>query len=66
MPDQPGARDSWVSRHRRRRAHRHALRLDRRARRKARSGGDPDDAARHAESGNFQSGFFTTKTGPKP
>jgi hypothetical protein len=29
-------------------------------------GGDPDGAARQAESGNFQSGYFTTKTQDKP
>jgi len=68
MPEQSGdATDGWVSRYRRRRAERHAVRVDRRARRRARSGGGPDDAARQAESVNFQSGgFFTTKSGPKP
>jgi len=29
-------------------------------------GGNPDDAARQAESSNIQGGYFTTKTGPKP
>jgi hypothetical protein len=68
MPEQSGhAKDGWVSRYRHRRAERHARRVDRRARRRAHSGGGPDDAARQAESGTFQSGgFFTTKSGPKP
>jgi hypothetical protein len=59
--------DGWVDRFRRRHADRRALRADRRARRRARAGRSPDDAARAAESGNFQSGgYFTTNTGPKP
>jgi len=48
-------------------AERRAVWADRRARRKARAGADPDSAARQAESGNFQSGgYFTTKTHDKP
>jgi len=68
MPDEQGqARDGWVSRLRERRADRQVLRADRRARRRGRFGGNADDAARQAESGNFQSGgYFTTKTRPKP
>jgi hypothetical protein len=59
-------REGWLERYRRRHADRRALRADRRARRRARAGASPDDAARQAESGTFQSGYFTTKTGPKP
>jgi hypothetical protein len=66
MSDQPtdGER-SWVSRLRERGAERRAIRADRRARRKARMGASPDDAARQAESGNVQGGFFTTQSQPK-
>ena len=67
MSDQPdeGARN-WVTRLRERGADRRALRADRRARRRARSmGASPDDAARQAESGNVQGGFFTTQGSPK-
>ncbi len=67
MSDQPdeGGR-SWVSRLRERGADRRAIRADRRARRRARSmGASPDDAARQAESGNVQGGFFTTQSQPK-
>jgi hypothetical protein len=67
MSDQPdeGGR-SWVSRVRERGAERRAIRADRRARRRARSmGASPDDAARQAESGNVQGGFFTTQSQPK-
>ena len=67
MSDEPAkSGDGWVSRLRQRSAERRATRADRRARRKARMGGDPDSAARQAESGNFQSGYFTTKTHDKP
>jgi hypothetical protein len=63
--EQPhGSRSSRI---RHRFAERRALWADRRARRKARAGADPDSAARQAESGNFQSGgYFTTKTHDKP
>ena len=66
MSDQPtdGER-SWVSRLRERGAERRAIRADRRARREARMGASPDDAARQAESGNVQGGFFTTQSQPK-
>jgi hypothetical protein len=67
MSDQPtdGER-SWVGRLRERGAERRAIRADRRARRRARSmGASPDDAARQAESGNVQGGFFTTQCPPK-
>jgi hypothetical protein len=67
MSDQPdeGGRNS-VSRLRERGAERRAIRADRRARRRARSmGASPDDAARQAESGNVQGGFFTTQSQPK-
>jgi hypothetical protein len=67
MSDQPdeGGRNS-VSRLRERGAERRAMRADRRARRRARSmGASPDDAARQAESGNVQGGFFTTQSQPK-
>jgi hypothetical protein len=68
MSDQPtdGER-TWVSRLRERGAERRAIRADRRARRRARSsmGASPDDAARQAESGNVQGGFFTTQSQPK-
>ena len=67
MSDQAteGAR-GWVGRLRERGAERRAIRADRRARRRARSmGGSPDDAARQAESGNAQGGFFTTQSPPK-
>ena len=67
MSDQPtdGGR-GWASRLRERGAERRALRADRRARRRARSmGGSPDDAARQAESGVVQGGFFTTQSPPK-
>ncbi len=67
MSDQPtdGER-SWVDRLRERGAERRAMRADRRARRRARSmGASPDDAARQAESGNVQGGFFTTQSQPK-
>jgi hypothetical protein len=69
MPPKAGeAHDGWLSRYRQRHADRRTRRADRRARRSARAlgGGDPSDAARQAESGNFQSGYFTTKTRPKP
>ena len=56
---------SWVSRLRERGAERRAIRADRRARRRARMGASPDDAARQAESGNVQGGFFTTQSQPK-
>ena len=57
---------TWMTRLRDRRAERRAIRADRRARRRARAmGGDPDDAARQAESGNWRGGYFTTKTPPK-
>jgi hypothetical protein len=62
----PDVREGWVERYRRRHADRRAVRADRRARRRAPAGASPDDAARQAESGIFQSGYFTTKTGPKP
>jgi len=67
MSEQPtdGER-GWVSRLRERGAERRAVRADRRARRRARSmGASPDDAARQAESGNVQGGFFTTQSKPK-
>ena len=67
MSEQPtdGER-GWVSRRRERGAERRAVRADRRARRRARStGASPDDAARQAESGNVQGGFFTTQSKPK-
>jgi hypothetical protein len=57
----PEVEGGWVSRYRQRSRDRHALRADRRARRRARFGGTPDDAARRAESGNYQSGGFFTK-----
>jgi hypothetical protein len=58
---------SRSSRMRQRFRERRALWADRRARRKARVGGDPDSAARQAESGNFQhGGYFTTKTHDDP
>jgi hypothetical protein len=48
-------------------AERRARWADRRARRKARVGGDPGSAARQAEISNFQhGGYFTTKTHDKP
>jgi hypothetical protein len=67
MSDQPdGSGRNWVSRPRERGADRRAIRADRRARRRPRSmGGSPDDAARQAESGNVQGGFFTTQGLPK-
>ena len=66
MSDQPTDRErSWVSRLRERGAERRAIRADRRARRRARMGARPDDAARQAESGNVQGGFFTTQSQPK-
>jgi hypothetical protein len=66
MSDQPTDRErSWVSRLRERGAERRAIRADRRARRKARMGASPGDAARQAESGNVQGGFFTTQSQPK-
>jgi hypothetical protein len=66
MSDQPTDRErSWVSRLRERGAERRAIRADRRARRRARMGASPDDAARQAESGNVQGGFFTTQSQPK-
>jgi hypothetical protein len=59
------AEDGWKARLRRRREDRRARRLDRRARRKAHVG-NPDDAARQAESGTAGTGgFFTTKSRPK-
>jgi hypothetical protein len=64
--DSEDVSEGWAERYRRRHADRRALRADRRARRRARAGPSPDDAARQAESGNVQSGYFTTKTGPKP
>jgi hypothetical protein len=58
---------NWSSRMRGRFADYRALLADRRARRKARMGGDPDSAARQAESSNFQhGGYFTSKTHDKP
>ena len=67
MSDQPADGErSWVGRLRERGAERRAMRADRRARRRARSmGASPDDAARQAESGNVQGGFFTTQSQPK-
>ena len=67
MSDQPtGGGRGWVSRLRERGAERRAMRADRRARRRARSmGGSPDDAARQAESGHVQGGYFTTRSQPK-
>jgi hypothetical protein len=66
MSDQPtDGQRSWVSRLRERGAERRAIRADRRARRKARMGASPGDAARQAESGNVQGGFFTTQSQPK-
>jgi hypothetical protein len=60
------AKDNWVSRYRRRRAERQALRADRRARRKGRLGVSAGDAAAQARSSNFQSGgYFTTNPPPK-
>ena len=53
---------SWVSRLRERGAERRAIRA---ARRRARMGASPDDAARQAESSNVQGGFFTTQSQPK-
>jgi hypothetical protein len=67
VSDQPTAAErGWVTRLRERGAERRATRADRRARRRARSiGASPDDAARQAESGNVQGGFFTTQSRPK-
>jgi hypothetical protein len=67
MPDQlPEGERGWVNRLRERGAERRAIRADRRARRRARGmGASPDDAARQAESGNVQGGFFTTNSRPK-
>jgi hypothetical protein len=67
MSDQPSDGErGWMSRLRARGAERRAVRADRRARRRARSmGASPDDAARQAESGNVQGGFFTTQSKPK-
>jgi hypothetical protein len=66
MPEGQSEGD-WSSRMRARLADHRAVRADRRERRKARMGGDPDSAARQAESGNFQhGGYFTTKTHDKP
>ena len=67
MSDQPtDGGHNWMSRLRERGADRRAIRADRRARRRARSmGASPDDAARQAESGNVQGGFFTTQSQPK-
>jgi hypothetical protein len=57
---------TWVGRLRERGAERRAIRADRRERRRARRmGTSPDDAARQAESGNVQGGFFTTQSQPK-
>jgi hypothetical protein len=67
MSDQPdeGGRN-WVSRLRERGAERRAIRADRRARRRARSmGASPDDAARQAESGFANTGYFTKNSPPK-
>ena len=68
MSDQPtdGER-TWVSRLRERGAERRAIRADRRARRRARSsmGASPDDAARQAESGFADRGYFATNSPPK-
>ena len=67
MGDGPwNAEEGWAARLRQRRADRRARRLDRRARRKAHMG-NPDDAARQAESWTAGTGgFFTTKSRPKP
>jgi hypothetical protein len=66
MSDQPNDGErTWITRLRDRRSERGAIRADRRARRKAHMGAGPDDAARQAESGNWQGGYFTTKTPPK-
>jgi hypothetical protein len=66
MPDEQ-SHGNRTSRMRQRFAERRALWADRRARRKARAGGDPDSAASQAASGNFQhGGYFTTKTHDKP
>ena len=56
---------TWMTRLRDRRSERRAIRADRSARRKAHMGGNPDDAARQAESSNLRGGYFTTKTPPK-
>jgi hypothetical protein len=61
MPGQ--SHDNWSSRMRERLADYRALRDDRRARRRARIGGDAGSAASQAHSDNFQhGGYFTTKT----
>ena len=67
MSDQPtdGER-SWVRHLRESGAERRAIRADRRARRRARSmGASPDDAARQAESGFADRGYFATNSPPK-
>ena len=64
-PTSEGER-GWVSRLRAGGAERRAVRADRRAGRRARSmGGSPDDAARQAESGFADRGYFATNSPPK-
>jgi hypothetical protein len=67
MSDQPtGGERGRVSRLRERGAERKAMRADRRARRRARSmGASPDDAARQAESGFANKGYFATNSPPR-
>jgi hypothetical protein len=63
----PGTDESRLNRFRQRYADRRALRADRRARRKARVGGDPDSTISQAASSNFDSGgYFTKNTNTKP
>jgi hypothetical protein len=50
----------------RRWAERRAIRADRRARRKAKIGGNPEDAADIAGAAQVRGGFFTTDPGPRP
>jgi hypothetical protein len=50
----------------RRWAERRAIRADRRARRKAKIGGNPEDAADIAGAAQMRGGFFTTNPGPRP
>jgi hypothetical protein len=61
-PDKPALR----TRLGKRLAERRAIRADRRARRKAKIGGNPEDAADIAGSAQVRGGFFTTNPGPRP
>jgi hypothetical protein len=58
--------DGWVGLLRARRTRKRAMRADRRARRRARLGGTPDDAVTQGLARTFRGGgYFTTKSPPK-